>query len=161
MGGTRCGPPPPPSPSYAAGYKSFSLPPLKVKPEYTGDVKIEQGQYGVPEPLVTGLISTKNKLGMAHPLQVSEKNYHLNEEKMNMTMLRNIQGLHAPLKISMELKAANKVGRLPFLPSSNMMQEVLTGRHLEIGFEDILNPAELCEIAGQPHAVVERSLGIL
>lgn len=80
---------------------------------------------------------------------------------MNMTMLRNTQGLHAPLKIAMELKAADKVGRFPFLQSSNIMKEVLTGKDIEIGFEDILGPPEFREIMGQPHAMVEKSLGIL
>lgn len=78
-----------------------------------------------------------------------------------MSLLRNTQGLHAPLKIAMELKAANKVGRFPFLESSNIMRDVLTGTDTEMGFEDILNVPELREIMGQPHAMVEKSLGIL
>lgn len=80
---------------------------------------------------------------------------------MNMTILRNTQGLHAPLRIAMELKSAQKIGRLPFLQSSNVMHDVLTGRDLEIGPEDIFNTPEFLEVAGQPHAVVERSLGLL
>lgn len=76
-------------------------------------------------------------------------------------MLRNVQGLHAPLRIGMELKAAKKIGRLPFLPSSNVMCESLTGRDLEIGPEDIFNTSEFQEVAGQPHAVCERSLKLL
>lgn len=54
-----------------------------------------------------------------------------------------------------------QVGRLPFLPSSNLQMEVLTGRYLDIGFEDILNPRDLSEVGVQPHAVMERSLGLL
>lgn len=80
---------------------------------------------------------------------------------MNMKMLRNIQGLHAPLRISMELNSAKKIGRLSFLSSSNVMQDVLTGKDLEIGSEDIFNTPEFMEYSGQPHAMVERSLGIL
>lgn len=80
---------------------------------------------------------------------------------MNMMVLRNTQGLHAPLRISMELKAARKVGRLPFLPSSNVMYDALTGRDLLIEPEDVFNTHEFKEITGQPHAVVEKSLGIL
>lgn len=76
-------------------------------------------------------------------------------------MLRNIQGLHAPLRIAMELKAAKKVGRLPFLSSSNAMFESLTGRDLEISPEDIFNTSEFQMVAGQPHAVCERSIGLL
>lgn len=52
---------------------------------------------------------------------------------MNMVLLRNAQGLHAPLRLAMELKAAEKVGRLPFLPSSNIMRDVILGRDEEIG----------------------------
>jgi proteasome maturation protein len=80
---------------------------------------------------------------------------------MNMAMLRNAQGLHAPLRLKMELEAAKKVGRLPFLPSSGLMNDVLTGRDEEIGFEDILNTAEFREQLVQPHAVVERHMGLL
>ncbi|CAG5055930.1 unnamed protein product [Parnassius apollo] len=140
---------------------SFGLPPLKVKPQPASDIKVQDGPFGIPNPFVEGLGTTKPKLGMSHPLEASERNYHLNEEKMNMTMLRNIQGLHAPLKLTMEMKFAKKIGRLPFLPSSNLQHDVITGRYLDIGFEDILNTPDLCEIAGQPHAVVERSLGLL
>lgn len=80
---------------------------------------------------------------------------------MDMAILRNTQGLHAPLRIGMELKSANKIGRLPFLQSSNVMLDVLTGRDLEIVPEDVYNLAEFKEVAGQPHAMVEKSLGIL
>jgi len=52
---------------------------------------------------------------------------------MNMILLRNTQGLHAPLRMAMELKATEKIGRLPFLPSSNMMRDVLLGRDQDIG----------------------------
>lgn len=51
-----------------------------------------------------------------------------------MILLRNTQGLHAPMRIAMELKATEKIGRLPFLPSSNMMRDVLLARDEEIGY---------------------------
>lgn len=78
-----------------------------------------------------------------------------------MTMLRNTVGLHAPLQISMELNSAKKIGRLPFLSSSNVMLDALTGRDLEISPEDIFNSPDLMEYGGQPHAVVEKSMGLL
>lgn len=60
-------------------------------------------------------------------------------DEMNYSMLRSTQGIHAPLKLMMEKNYASKVGRLPFLPSSNLMLEVLEGRDESIGFEDIYN----------------------
>jgi proteasome maturation protein len=52
---------------------------------------------------------------------------------MNMILLRNTQGLHAPLRMAMELKATEKIGRLPFLSSSNAMRDALLARDLDIG----------------------------
>jgi proteasome maturation protein len=52
---------------------------------------------------------------------------------MEMLMLRNTQGLHAPLRLAMEITSAEKIGRLPFLPSSNVMRDVILGRDEDIG----------------------------
>ncbi len=35
--------------------------------------------------------------------------FQLNQDKMNFNTLRNIQGLHAPLKLQMEYRAARQV----------------------------------------------------
>lgn len=35
--------------------------------------------------------------------------FQLNQDKMNFSTLRNIQGLHAPLKLQMEYRAARQV----------------------------------------------------
>ncbi|KAF5282160.1 hypothetical protein FQR65_LT02857 [Abscondita terminalis] len=140
---------------------SFGLPPIKVKPTPNkGDFVINENNYGLPSLMTTGLASA-DAGESSHHLITSERNYHTSRHAMNMAILRNTQGLHAPLKICMELKAAKQIGRLPFLHSSNVMHDVLTGRDLEIGPEDIFNTSEFREVAGQPHAVVEKSLGIL
>lgn len=66
---------------------------------------------------------------------------------MNFALLKKTQGLHAPLKLMMERNAASKVGRLPFLHSSNVMLEVLEGRDDEIGPEDVLNGKRLKQLS--------------
>ncbi|KAK2588221.1 hypothetical protein KPH14_004256 [Odynerus spinipes] len=140
---------------------SFGLPSLIPKPAVADQFNLNEDSYGVPSPMVAGLSGTRQKIGYSHPLEASELNYKKNQERMNMVLLRNTQGLHAPLRLAMELKASEKIGRLPFLPSSNVMRDVILGKDEEIGFEDILNTAEFREQMGQPHAVVEKSLGIL
>ncbi|XP_011858758.1 PREDICTED: proteasome maturation protein [Vollenhovia emeryi] len=141
---------------------SFGLPSLIPKPAVSEQFNIHNGtNYGLPNPMVSGLSATRQSVGYAHPLEASERNYQKNQDCMNMTLLRNTQGLHAPLRIAMELKAAEKIGRLPFLPSSNAMQDALLGKDQDIGFEDIFNTSEFREQMGQPHAVVENGLGIL
>ncbi|KAK5643208.1 hypothetical protein RI129_007053 [Pyrocoelia pectoralis] len=139
---------------------SFALPSIKPKPTLPSESIVEDNNFGVPSLLTTGLAAAKVDEDL-HPLISSERNYHKNRSAMNMAILRNTQGMHAPLRLNMELLAAKKVGHLPFLPSSNAMHDSLTGRDLEIWPEDIFNTAEFREVAGQPHAVVEKSLGIL
>uniref|UniRef100_A0A8D3E5K5 Proteasome maturation protein n=1 Tax=Scophthalmus maximus TaxID=52904 RepID=A0A8D3E5K5_SCOMX len=89
-----------------------------------------QGQYGIQDSLRSGFTSVKNELIPSHPLEVSEKNFQLNQDKMNFSTLRNIQGLHAPLKLQMEYRAARQVhARLiasPFYFSWLFLKPVLT-----------------------------------
>ncbi|XP_052871190.1 proteasome maturation protein-like [Anopheles cruzii] len=100
------------------------------------------------------------QLQSVHPLKQSEQNYAQHSHNLNMQMLRKREGLAAPLKLTMELKAVSKVGHLPFLPSTNVARDVLTGRDEMIEFSDIYNTEEHQEIMRQPHAVMEKTLGI-
>ncbi|XP_053984045.1 proteasome maturation protein [Hylaeus anthracinus] len=140
---------------------SFGLPSIVPKPTVSDEFNIHNDNYGVPNPMVSGLSATRQSIGYSHPIEASERNYQQNRDRMNMILLRNTQGIHAPMRLAMELKATESIGRLPFLPSSNMMRDVLLGRDEEIGFEDVLNTPEFREQMGQPHAVIEKSLGIL
>ena len=139
---------------------SFALPSIKSKPSQPCESITETNNFGVPSLLTTGFTDTQ-MTGTSHPLISSERNYYQHKNAMNTAILRNTQGLHAPLRLSMELRAAKQIGRLPFLSSSNVMHDALTGRDLEIGPEDIYNTAEFREVSGQPHAMIEKSLGIL
>uniref|UniRef100_H3CTM9 Proteasome maturation protein n=2 Tax=Tetraodon nigroviridis TaxID=99883 RepID=H3CTM9_TETNG len=96
-----------------------------------------------------------------HPLELSEKNFQLNRDKLSFSTLRSIQGLHAPLKLQMEYRAARQIQRLPFLPSSNLAVDTLRGSDESIGFEDILNDPAQSELMGDPHLMVEYKLGLL
>ncbi|XP_032668303.1 proteasome maturation protein [Odontomachus brunneus] len=141
---------------------SFGLPSLIPKPTIPEKFNIQEGSsYGISSPMISGLSATKQNFGPVNQLQASEKNYQRNQDRMNMVLLKNTQGLHAPLRIAMELKATEKIGRLPFLSSSNVMRDVLLGKDQDIGFEDIFNTSEFREQMGQPHAVVENHFGFL
>ncbi|BFF95714.1 proteasome maturation protein [Drosophila madeirensis] len=127
---------------------------LKVQPsELT--VLHASGKVGMPTEE-----NCYNQLAHVHRLRDSEANYHEHQYSLNMQMLRNREGLGIPLKMGMERHSARQIGRLPFLPSSNFMDEVLTGRNESIDFEDFLGLPEYNEHMRQPHAVVEKSLGI-
>ncbi|KAK1327799.1 hypothetical protein QTO34_012707 [Cnephaeus nilssonii] len=74
-----------------------------------------------------GFSCVKHELLPSHPLELSEKNFQLNQDKMNVSTLRNIRGLFAPPKLQMEFKAVQQVQRLPFLPSSALSLDILRG----------------------------------
>ncbi|XP_063707777.1 proteasome maturation protein [Culicoides brevitarsis] len=102
----------------------------------------------------------RSQLVPEHPVQRSVENFEMHRHKLNMQMLREREGIAAPLKITMELKAVAKTGHLPFLPSSNVHRDVLMGNDEVIQFSDFLNTYEFSEFTRQPHAVVEKQLGI-
>ncbi|XP_017480502.1 PREDICTED: proteasome maturation protein-like [Rhagoletis zephyria] len=80
----------------------------------------------------------------------------VDQNAWQMQVTRNREGLGVPLKMAMELHAANQVGRLPFMNSSNMMRDVLLARDEMIDFTDILGNPELFEFQNHPHATVEK-----
>nr|XP_009502398.1 PREDICTED: proteasome maturation protein [Phalacrocorax carbo] len=119
------------------------------------------GPFEGHDLLRRGFTSAKNELLPSHPLELSEKNFQLNQDKTNFATLRNIQGLHAPLKLQMEFRAVKQVQRLPFLHSSNIALDTLRGNDECIGFEDILNDPSQSEVMGEPHVMMEYKLGLL
>ena len=96
-----------------------------------------------------------------HGLELSEKTYAARTDAMHMQILKDTQGLHAPLRLLMEREAASKVGRLPFLTSSNLMTDILTGRDEDIGPEHLLNTPDDSEVAGTPLMVMQKSLNLM
>ncbi|NXU59197.1 POMP protein, partial [Turnix velox] len=121
----------------------------------------DSGLHEGNDLLRRGFTSVKNELLPKHPLELSEKHFQLNQDKANFDTLRNIQGIHAPLKLQMEFRAVKQVQRLPFLHSSNMALDTLRGNDECISFEDILNDPSQSEVMGEPHVMMEYKLGLL
>ncbi|XP_077984282.1 proteasome maturation protein-like [Glandiceps talaboti] len=140
---------------------SFGYPTLRAEKRGETTISPNKGNYGVQDRLVTGPSKVKDELSSAHPLEYSELNFHKNEDQREMAMLRNILGLHAPLRLKMEQNAARQIQRLPCLPSSNIALDTLTGRDDIIEFEDILNAPGDSEVMGSTHIMMEKRLGVL
>ncbi|GFS04926.1 proteasome maturation protein-like [Elysia marginata] len=138
-------------------------PTLRPQPACSKTVDLPKGPYGVPDSMMHGFQASRaaTGLGQAHPLQASEEQWLDHKLRMDFVMLKNSQGVHAPLKLKMENFAASKMQRLPCLNSSNLMADILSGREEFIGFEDILNNPADSEVMGQPHAMLERRMGLL
>ena len=139
-----------------AAVKGKELPSLLPKPNPPSQAKVKDGHYGpVPDTLRQGFSSIQNDLTYSHPLEYSEKNYLQVQEKGKMLMLRNIQGLHAPLKLQLERSLASQKRRLPCLPSSMVALETLLGFDTTIDFDDFLNDPHDSEITRDTHSLME------
>ncbi|CAG5129482.1 unnamed protein product [Candidula unifasciata] len=138
-------------------------PSLRPKSDASQVVDLPKGLHGVPDAMMFGLQASRASQGLksVHPLQATEEQWQNNVLKMDFAMLKNSQGIHAPLKLQMEIFAVSRMQRLPCLHSSNIMLDTLTGRDDLIGFEDFLNNPADSEVMGQPHAMMERKLGLL
>ncbi|XP_037657984.1 proteasome maturation protein-like [Choloepus didactylus] len=119
------------------------------------------GPFESRELLQTGFPYVKNELLSSNSPELSEKNFQLNQEKINFSTLRNIQGLFAPLKLQMEFKAVQQAQQLPFLLSSNFSLDILRGNDETIGFEDIFNDPSQSGVMEKPHLTFEYKLGLL
>ncbi|KAJ7350227.1 hypothetical protein OS493_037690 [Desmophyllum pertusum] len=132
--------------------------PGKVQP--VTEVSSSVGHFGVPDQMRTGFSNVKSALTTSHPLEASEKNFLQNQEMLDFKMLRNTQGLQAPLKLQMERAVASKIQRLPCLPSSMVALDTLMGTDESIGFEDFLNVAGHSEAMADPHLTMEYKIGL-
>ncbi|XP_031569903.1 proteasome maturation protein-like [Actinia tenebrosa] len=140
--------------------ESMNPPTILPKSHGTSEVARPQGLYGVSDKMKMGPLGAKDQLAASHPLEFSEINYTKNQQALDMRMLRNTQGLHAPLKLQMEYAVASKIQRLPGLPSSMIALDTLLGTDETIGFEDVLGAPGDAEVAGDIHSMMERKLGL-
>lgn len=132
--------------------------PGKVQP--ITEVSSSVNSYGVPDQMRTGFSNVMSGLTISHPLECTEKNFLQNQELLDFKMLRNTQGLQAPLKLQMERAVASKIQRLPCLPSSMVALDSLMGTDESIGFDDFLNVQGDLEVMSDPHLTMEYKLGL-
>lgn len=111
--------------------------------------------------MLHGFAAASKNVASVHPLQEHLATYNEKMDAMNFSMLQKTQGIAGPLKLMVERDAASKVNRLPFLPSSNLMMDVLTGRDEDVSIEDIMGGTMEPELMGSPHMIMERKLGLL
>eukprot|EP00093_Oithona_nana_P008375 08375.XXX_306364_306747_1 [CDS] Oithona nana genome sequencing. len=121
-----------------------------------------KGEFGIDDKLSTGLQRQVDKQTPIHPIQMSERHYHKNQEKALAENMRKVQGLHAPLKMMYEKKAVSRVGHFPCISNrSNFQLDILEGNDDIISFNDVLGRPEDYEGMAHPHDVIDKSLAPL
>jgi len=140
---------------------SLNYPTVRPVEVGSSNVSLKEDIYGVPNVMLHGLHKVKEDITKSHPLEHSERNWHENQQQMDYTMLRNMQGIHAPMRLSMERHNAARMQRLPCLASSRLMLDSLTGRLDSVDYEDVLNSPADSEVMGQPHLMTERQMHLI
>ena len=119
-------------------------------------------EFGLPDKISHGLHRQVDDLKPLHPIELSERHFHKNQEKAWHDQLRKVQGLHAPLKLKFEKAAVSKVGHFPIISTkSNFQLDILEGNDEAITFNDILGQPEHYEGIVNPQDVIEKSLSKL
>jgi len=138
-------------------------PQLRPQASSTKSVDLPNGSYGVPNAMLHGFQvgRASSGTGPQHPLENSEKLWDEHQFKLDCAMLKNSQGLHAPLKLHMERHITSQITRLPGLQSSNILLDTLTGKDETVEFADILNTPGDSELMADVHMMMEARAGLL
>ncbi|OAX43636.1 proteasome maturation factor UMP1 [Rhizopogon vinicolor AM-OR11-026] len=93
------------------------------------------GTLGLHDTLQYGLrsIATEtSKDGFENRLA----NWQETQDNLKLTMLRDLQGLHAPMRLLMERRIVSANPHMPAMPQSNIHLDILMGR------DETLDPAD-------------------
>jgi len=126
------------------------------------DLNNMEAKLNPEKPLmINGFGSIRQQMRGKHPLEALERTREERIDNSNYGLLKSVQGIHAPLRLMYERRAAEHIGRLPFMASSNIMLDVLTGKDETIDFDDFLNDRNESELLSSPHMTVEKQLRLL
>ncbi|ESK98175.1 hypothetical protein Moror_354 [Moniliophthora roreri MCA 2997] len=106
-------------------------------------------QYG-PRTIAT---EVKSEGGIKERLE----NWEETQDNLKLTMMRNVHGLHAPMRLLMERKIVSRNPHMPALPQTNIHLDILMGR------DETIEPGD---VFGEPirvpslniHSDMERKL---
>ncbi|KAF5319852.1 hypothetical protein D9758_000003 [Tetrapyrgos nigripes] len=85
------------------------------------------------------------------------ENWEETQDNLKLTMMRNVHGLHAPMRLLMERKMVSASPHMPVLPQSNIHLDILMGRDETVEAADVFAGP----ISGPPldiHKDMERKL---
>jgi len=117
----------------------------------------ESGEFGAHNVLLDGFVSARDSLEASHPLEKSERSYAAQQDALKFSTARKLQGNHMVLRLLTERRSCRTIGRLPCLPSSNLMLATLRGDDDTIGFEDIFGTPSGSEVLTNPNLVMDRA----
>ncbi|EMS18105.1 hypothetical protein NBRC10512_004160 [Rhodotorula toruloides] len=128
---------------------------------------------GLHDTLAHGLRSVAVDVAEKHPLENRLKSWDATRETLQMTLERNMYGLHAPVRLQMERQLVSSAPTplslgLPGMgftkPGGNVHLDVLMGRDEEITPEDVLidrAQSSSTAVTGNFHQMMERRMNLV
>jgi len=124
-------------------------------PSKSASVQETANTFGLHDNLQYGPRSISAEVNTQSDLRNRLQNWDETQDNVKLNMLRNAQGLHAPMRVLMERKIVSRNPHMPSLPQSNLHLDILMGRDETIEPSDIF---DMCDTK-QPldiHADMEK-----
>ncbi|KAF7986209.1 hypothetical protein HWV62_38640 [Athelia sp. TMB] len=125
----------------------------------TNTAKAQLNSFGLHDTLTYGARSIAHDVQSTSGLQARLEAWEETQDNLKLTMARNVQGLHAPMRVLMERKIVGFNPHHPALPTHNLALDILMGR------DELLEPADfIAGLEGPPsmdvHAEMARARGM-
>ncbi|EIN13460.1 proteasome maturation factor UMP1 [Punctularia strigosozonata HHB-11173 SS5] len=122
-------------------------------------VRDTAGSLGLHDTLKHGprSLATDVAAGPSTALQSRLQNWEETQDNLKLTLQRNLNGLHAPMRLLMERKIVGFSPHMPAMPRSNIHLDILMGRDEELDTSDFMGGVE----SGPPmdiHGEMEKKL---
>ncbi|GAA5973069.1 hypothetical protein JCM11641_000397 [Rhodosporidiobolus odoratus] len=144
---------------------SLSLVPSSQPTSSSLSLKDTANSHGLHDTLQYGLRSLAADVQPKHPLENRISQWSETRENLDMTLQRNMFGLHAPVRLMME-RGLVQQSPAPFNISSlggftrpgNLHLDILMGRDEELSVEDVLVDRAQTAPLGDFHLAMEKKL---
>ncbi|KNC81652.1 hypothetical protein SARC_06039 [Sphaeroforma arctica JP610] len=134
-------------------------PTIKPSPQYSEVTKVTTGAFGVHDTLRNGQGHALSHADNAHPVELMQKQTKVSQKQLRLQMLRDVQGLHAPMRLTTERALISKpLHHMPCITTSNIALETFDNTDEFIDYTDYLNDPRDAPEMGDPHIMMEYKL---
>ncbi|KAH8101636.1 proteasome maturation factor UMP1 [Cristinia sonorae] len=114
--------------------------------------------FGLHDTLTYGPRSIAAEVHTTSTIKDRLENWEETQDNVKLTMLRNVYGLHAPVRLLMERKTIAMNPHMPAFTTSNIHLDVLMGRDETLDTADFMMPTSEFRQPLDIHAEMEKKL---
>ncbi|CAL1697233.1 unnamed protein product [Somion occarium] len=136
-------------------------PSLRIVPSSapkTASVQDTSNSFGLHDTLRYGPRSLATEVQTTSAIKDRLENWEATQDNLKLTTLRNVYGLHAPVRLLMERKAVSYNPHMPARSTSNIHLDVLMGRDESVDCADFMMPSSELRQPLDIHAEMEKKL---